>query len=212
VRISCGWGWENESSDCQPALASLGMLKLLKAVLKLFAAFGGQPQRKAMAGKPAMRLSISRQVTEETAEDRAANEDAARRQRIADSRKPRPQMPMEMSMVRVTKDDLWHIVKTFPFEAQLQVHYKSAEVQCYRLRLETGQPAYLLFSPSEEWIDVLTTGKLKSYDEVEPSRFKRYGFSRDLSRWSYGEGPTGAKALRAALRCLDPTIQSRERF
>jgi hypothetical protein len=191
------------------------MLKFLNALLKLIVVMVGTPtppppkrQRQVTPG-----LSMSKVLQETSShEEKAANEEAARRERIANSRRQRPQTSAEVAVVRIAKDDVRDVIKAMPFEDHLHAHFVSQDVHCYRLTLlETGQQAFVLFSPAEEWIDVLSPGKLKDYSYVEPSRFRRYGFSRDLSRWSYGDGPPGARAIRAALRTLDPTIQSRER-
>ncbi|WP_310569053.1 hypothetical protein [Gemmatimonas sp.] len=190
------------------------MLKFLNALLKLITVIAGKPAPPPPKRHPqvTLGLSMSKVIHETSADEKAANEDAARRERIANSRRQRPQTSAEVALVRIAKDDVRDVIKAMPFEDHLHAHYVSQDVHCYRLTLlETGQQAFVLFSPGEEWIDVLSPVKLKDYSYVEPSRFKRYGFSRDMSRWSYGDGPPGARAIRAALRTLDPTIQSRER-
>ena len=156
-------------------------------------------------------ITMSGGVSDVSPEEAAAREAAAQRERIANSRRPKPPMPMDISMVRVGREEDGGIVRA-SWDEYVQAHYASTDVQCYRLKLENGQPGVVLFSPEGEWIHVLTPGKLKDYADVPAGRFKAYGFNRDRSSWSYGDGPVGAKAIRTALRTLDPAIQSRERM
>jgi hypothetical protein len=82
----------------------------------------------------------------------------------------------------------------------------------YALVLSSGQKVLIRHSPGYDWIDIITSGKRADYSRISLADTQLYGFSIQLSRWSFGEGPHGAREIRAALRVLEPTIQGRERW
>ena len=80
------------------------------------------------------------------------------------------------------------------------------------MALTTGQPVLIWHHPQSEWIEVYSPPRRENYANVTPAEYQRFGFSAKMSRWSFGEGPYGAREIRAVLHMLDPTIQARQRL
>jgi hypothetical protein len=97
-------------------------------------------------------------------------------------------------------------------DAYVSDHMRDQHGAFYRVILTTGQPVVIWHHPHSEWIEVYSPPRRANYASVTPEEFIRYGFSAKKSRWSYGEGPNGAREVRSVLKLLDPSIQSRERL
>jgi hypothetical protein len=186
------------------------MLKLARLIARVL------PQRAQPVDSVTRTLGgvvrVTTSTTEYTDREVAAARAKLRAERLkAAAKKPKPQLPAGATMVRVDPDDVRERVGLCVLRASQMREERHAQAVLYYLALASGQPVYILLSGDYEWIDVLTSSKRDEYTGLGPDAFQRYGFSRDASRWSYGEGPYGAREIRAALRTLDPTIQSRER-
>lgn len=81
----------------------------------------------------------------------------------------------------------------------------------YRLTLTSGSESIVQHVPGYDWINVYCAKRRKSDTGPSTGEMAQYGFSVAMSRWSYGDGPHGARQIRAALRTLEPSIQGRER-
>jgi hypothetical protein len=81
----------------------------------------------------------------------------------------------------------------------------------YRLTLTSGTEAIVQHVPGYDWINVYCAKRRKADTGPSTGDMAQYGFSVSMSRWSFGDGPHGARQIRAALRTLEPSIQGRER-
>lgn len=70
----------------------------------------------------------------------------------------------------------------------------------FRLVLPSGREIGVGRSSDTDWIDIFARRHRKPDMKGQASGdFECLGFSMTASRWSYGEGPYGAKEIRAAL-------------
>lgn len=81
----------------------------------------------------------------------------------------------------------------------------------FRLTLTSGTEVIVQHVPGYDWINVYCAKRRKADTGPSTGEMAQYGFSVSMSRWSYGDGPHGARQIRAALRTLEPSIQGRER-
>ncbi len=83
-------------------------------------------------------------------------------------------------------------------KAILANHYRKSFYR--RGTMASGEPIAFGLSAGEPWIDVFTRKRRKGdRDGKYTGDYDRFGFSLDERRWSYGDGPPGAREIRSMI-------------
>lgn len=75
--------------------------------------------------------------------------------------------------------------------------------KAWRIALTTAPAVLVISAPGGEWVNVLarTTKKGERISQASGS-INSYGWNVEADRWSYGEGPAGARELTPVLRAI----------
>lgn len=70
----------------------------------------------------------------------------------------------------------------------------------YRAEMRSGRSIFVAYDPGHDWIDVHARQRMRGEKDGNYSGlYERYGFSLPEQRWSYGDGPAGAREIRDIL-------------
>lgn len=74
----------------------------------------------------------------------------------------------------------------------------------YMIARDAASPALITVGSSDEWINVYARKKKKGEKVSEASgSIARYGWSISQQRWSYGDGPDGAREIKKMLKVIE---------